>query len=112
MGTLNEEMKKLDPHETLQKSDIVIGNYKFERKSPTEEWLITEVSQMSSIEAWHPIFRIRWKGRLMIATKAGIDFYKVLRIDYMTDYIALMIIIAFLWNSTTESELFRTELFQ
>ena len=112
MATLKDEMEKHNPHETLQKSDIVIGNYKFERESPTEEWLITEVSQMSSIDAWHPIFRFRWKGRLMIATKAGIDFYKVLRIDYMTDYIAFMIIIAFLWNSTTESELFRTELFQ
>ena len=96
MDNLNEEMKKYDPHETLKKSDIIIGNYKFERDSPTEEWLITEVSQKSSVDAWHPIFRFRWKGRLMIATKAGLDFYKVLRVDYMTDYIALMIIIAFL----------------
>ena len=93
---LKEDMEKYNPHEILKESDIVIGNYKFERDSPTEEWLITEVSQKSSVDAWHPIFRLRWKGRLMIATKAGFDFYKVLRVDYMTDYIAFMIIIAFL----------------
>lgn len=96
MANLKEDMEKYNPHEILKESDIVIGNYKFERDSPTEEWLITEVSQKSSVDAWHPIFRLRWKGRLMIATKAGFDFYKVLRVDYMTDYIAFMIIIAFL----------------
>ena len=94
MDNLKEEMDKYNPHETLQESDIVIGNYKFERNSPTEEWLITEVSQKSSVDAWHPVFRFRWKGRLMIATKAGLNFYNVLRVDYMTDYIALMIILA------------------
>ena len=96
MGKLKEDMANYDPHETMQKSDIVIGNYKFLRESPTKDWVITEVSQKSSVDAWHPLFRFRWKGRLNIATKAGIDFYKVLRYDYMTDYIAVMIILAFL----------------
>ena len=71
-----EQMKHLqesmdDPHEALKQSDIVIGNYRFERENPSAQWLVTEVGQISSVEAWHPIFRYRWKGRLNIATKLG-----------------------------------------
>ena len=96
MESLNEQINNNDPHAALKESEIVIGNYRFERESLEEQWVVTEVAQISSVDAWHPIFRFRWKGRLNIATKARIDFYKVLRVDYTTDWIALMIILALL----------------
>ena len=91
---LKEKTDFDSPHNILKENDIVIGNYRFEREGPSDQWLVTEVSQISSVAAWHPIFRFRWKGRLNIAVKGGIDFYKVLRLDYTTDWIALLIVLA------------------
>jgi len=96
MQALKEAIDSNDPHEALKQSNIVIGNYRFERESHSDQWRVTEVAQISSVDAWHPVFRLRWKGRLSIATRGGFDFYKILRIDYTTDWIAFMLILAIL----------------
>merc|ERR1712181_75350 len=79
-----------DPHDLLKANEILIGNFRFVRASPSSQWTITEVAQINSLQAWASIFRLRWRGRLNIATRGGYEFYTILRIDYTTDYIALM----------------------
>ena len=103
---INENIKKLmkdyqeeagvnDPGVIFKDNEIIVGNYRLKRKSSSAAWMISEVAQMSSVNAWHPIFRYRWKGRLSIATRGDIDFHTLLRIDYLTDYIALMAILTY-----------------
>ena len=89
-------MKEKDPYSLLSQNDIIIGNYRMQRDSSAAQWTVSELAQMSSIKAWAKIFRLRWKGRLMIATKSGMSFYTVLRYDYGTDYIFLMLRLALL----------------
>ena len=90
-------MEDNDPFSLLQQNEIIIGNYRMQRESPAHDWTVTEVAQISSVKAWHPIFCLRWKGRLSIATKAGWNFYTVLRFDYGTDYVFLMACLAVLF---------------
>jgi hypothetical protein len=45
--------------------------------------------QVSSVEVWAWPFRRRWKGRLGISLR-GYKFNNVLRMDYVTDWIALL----------------------
>ena len=102
---LNEVVKKMledqkaqyasnDPYTIFRENEIIIGNYRLRRETGADAWTISELAQMSSVKAWPTIFRLRWKGRLSIATRGAIDFYTVLRYDYMTDYIAFMRILA------------------
>ena len=102
---LNERVKQMledqkaqlasnDPYTKFRENEIIIGNYRLRRETAGDAWTISELAQMSSVKAWPTIFRLRWKGRLSIATRGAIDFYKVLRYDYMTDYIAFMLILA------------------
>ena len=83
-----------DPYKVFSENEIIIGNYRLRRETGGDAWTISELAQVSSVKAWPTIFRLRWKGRLSIATRGSIDFYKVLRYDYMTDYIAFMLIFA------------------
>ena len=78
-----------DPHDLLKENEILIGNFRFVRASPSSQWTIMEVAQINSVQAWATIFKLRWKGRLNIATRGGYEFYTILRADYMTDYIAI-----------------------
>lgn len=89
-------MKDNDAYSLLANNDIIIGNYRMQRESPESAWTVTEVAQMSSVQAWPKIFRLRWKGRLSIATRGGWSFYTVLRYDYGTDYIVFMMCLALL----------------
>jgi len=98
MKALNETRKIInenDPYYLFKANEIMIGNFRFVRSSPTSDWTITEVGMMSSLVAWPTIFRLRWKGRLGISLRGGYSFYNVLRYDYMTDWIAIL----FLWTS-------------
>ena len=81
-----------DPHDLFKANEILIGNYRFIRDSPSNQWVITEVAQINSLQAWASIFKLRWKGRLGIALRGGYDFYKILRVDYLTDYIVFALI--------------------
>eukprot|EP00092_Neocalanus_flemingeri_P037646 GFUD01040983.1.p1 GENE.GFUD01040983.1~~GFUD01040983.1.p1 ORF type:complete len:338 (+),score=99.79 GFUD01040983.1:58-1014(+) len=95
MGEYQSKISSNDPHALFQANEIVIGNYRFVRDSPDSQWTITEVSQINSLQAWATIFKLRWKGRLGIATRGGYEFYTILRYDYMTDYIAISMFTAF-----------------
>jgi len=100
--SLKESQAKLkgnDTHLIFQQNEIIIGNFRFERKDQNSQWTIVEMSQINSVNAWAYIFRKRWKGRLGISLR-GVDFYKVLRYDYMTDWIAYTIIFNFLVASS------------
>jgi len=95
-GVVNEyKSKMVDPHDVFKANEIIIGNYRFVRSSPNSQWTITEVAQINSLQAWAAIFKLRWKGRLMIATRGGYEFYSILRADYMSDYIFISMFLAF-----------------
>ena len=104
-------LKEMDPYKTFQENEILIGNYKFERKDKMADWTLVEITQVlifklkknfnqiiililinkvNSVAAWAWIFRKRWKGRLGISLR-GPDFYSVLRYDYMTDFIVYLL---------------------
>eukprot|EP00092_Neocalanus_flemingeri_P052404 GFUD01061245.1.p1 GENE.GFUD01061245.1~~GFUD01061245.1.p1 ORF type:complete len:307 (+),score=90.67 GFUD01061245.1:52-972(+) len=87
------EFSSTDLRALFQANEIVIGNYRFIRDSPDSQWTITEVSQINSLQAWSTICKLRWKGRLSIATRGGYNFYSILRYDYMTDCISLLMAI-------------------
>ena len=91
---VKEKADENDPHELFKANEIVIGNFRFIRDSSSGQWTITEVAQMNSLEAWATMFKLRWKGRLGIALRGGMDFNKVLRVDYSTDYVTFSIIFA------------------
>ena len=65
----------------LFKNEIIIGKYRMQRETSADDWTVTEVAQMSSVKAWHPMFRLRWKGILRIAIEGGWNLYTVLRFE-------------------------------
>jgi len=88
----NNRLQENNPHSLFKENEIVIGNYRFRREDVDTDWVISEVGQINSLEAWPTVFKWRWKGRLGIATRGEVDFYKVLRVDYLTDYLMLLAI--------------------
>jgi len=84
-----------NPINLFKENEILIGNFRFMRDSPTSQWIITEVAQINSLQAWATIFKIRWKARLALSLKTGYDFHTLLRVDYFTDYIYISFISAF-----------------
>ena len=72
-------------------TDIIIGNYRMQRETPEDAWTITEVAQMSSVQAW-PIIPLGrygskshsnlWKKRLIKSTQVGLNIYTFLRFEY------------------------------
>jgi len=86
------KLSENDPHNIFKENEILVGNFRFVRDSPTSQWTVKEVAQINSLQAWAAPFRFRWRGRLGISTRGGFDFYKVLRVDYLTDYIIFAII--------------------
>jgi len=93
--SLNEKMKSVRENnprrEIFNSNEILIGNYKFERPDKISDWTIVEVSQISSVKAWAKLFRYRWKSRLALSLR-GVDFYKILRIDYLTDWFFCLVL--------------------
>ena len=93
MDDYKNEVSSNDPYSILKANEIIVGNYRMIRETSSHEWTVSEVAQISSVTAWPWPFKMRWKGRLSIATRGGYDFYKLLRVDYLTDYIVLMVIL-------------------
>ena len=87
-------MSESDTHTVMKENDIIIGNYRMQRESPSHQWTLTQVSQITAAQAWAKIFQLRWKGRLNIATRLGTDFKNVLRYDYATDYFVFIMCLA------------------
>jgi len=88
--SLSESMSTEDPNKIFQSNEILIGNYTFRREDKGSEWTIVDIAQINSVTAWAWIFRKRWKGRLGLSLR-GTDFHKILRYDYMTDWIAYIL---------------------
>lgn len=86
-----ENIEQNDPHKIFKDNEILICNFIFHREDQSSEWTITNVSQVNSVSAWPWVFRKRWKGRLGISLR-GANFYTVLRYDYITDWIAYLLI--------------------
>ena len=55
-------------------TDFIIGNYRMQRETPEDAWTITEVAQMSSVQAWPKGFINESKWRLFFATGFGWNF--------------------------------------
>lgn len=87
------------PLSLLATNEIVVGNYRLQRDNYESPWTITELAQINSQQAWAPIFRARWKARLALTTTVSIiygynySFYTILRADYVSLYIALLLLI-------------------
>ena len=82
----------VDANDIFNNNEIVIGNYRFIRESSDSQWVVTEVGQANTKTVFHPLFRFKWRGRLGISLKAGFNFMKVLRVDYGSDWIWLIIV--------------------
>ena len=101
MKTMHERKKKGDfikhdktaqvPHEMFDKNEILVGNYRFNKLPNSEEWTISEIGQVNMKTNFNPFFRFRWRGRLGIYLNKGTSFLKVLRIDYITDIIIVVV---------------------
>ena len=116
----DKQVNSDDPHKLFQQNEIIVGNYRMKRETSSHEWTVSEVAQISSVTAWPWPFKMRWKGRLSIATRGGYDFYKLLRVDYLTDYIVLMVILlppglfwrlihCCIWQSYTPSRIMKCD---
>lgn len=87
------------PLAVLATNEIVVCNYRFQRNSNESPWIITEVGHIKSHQAWAPIFKARWKARLVLNTMISIkygsnyDFCNVLRADYVSLLMALLLFI-------------------
>jgi len=98
MTEVKEKRRLNNYHKRFKETDIVIGNYLFTR-SGSADWIVTEISQVNSSLAWHAIFKFRWKGRLGIHITGNVDFMKVLRWEYITDYVATMLAVTLIISS-------------
>jgi len=77
-------------YQMFQENEILIGNYRFIREDTSSSWIISQISQVNSAETWHPFIKTKWKGRLFMHLKFGYDFYKVLRYDYLSDWLLVL----------------------
>jgi len=93
------EENSIDPQAIFNDNEILIGNYRLERQNPDSQWTITEVGQSNMRDCMQAYFRFRWRGRLGIHLKLDKPFLSVLRVDYFTDWIALMIFSTFFFGA-------------
>lgn len=87
-----ESVASQDSFNKFEKNEILIGNYRFVRDDPLSNWTISEIAQINSVAAWPYIFKSRWKGRVGVHLKLGVDFYKVLRYEYFVNWISIMVV--------------------
>lgn len=86
------EQTGIDANDIFNNNEILIGNYRLVRESSDSQWVFTEVGQANTKQFFHPLFRFKWRGRLGISLKAGFNFMKVLRVDYASDWIWLIMV--------------------
>jgi len=82
-----------DSFKMFEENEIQIGNYRFVREALSSNWTISEISQVNSVVAWPYIFKMRWKGRVGMHLKLGVNFYKVLRYEYFVNWISIMFVV-------------------
>jgi len=93
------EENSIDPQAIFNDNEILIGNYRLERQNSDSQWTVTEVGQANMRDSMQAYFRFRWRGRLGIHLKMDKPFLTVLRADYFTDWIALMIFSTFFFGA-------------
>ena len=49
----------MDPHQAFKENEILIGNYRFERKDKFADWTIVEITQVGVNKDVEATFRIR-----------------------------------------------------
>ena len=85
---LQEHKEKIDQKrkdQTLWQNELLVGNYRFVRDPTSEDWILTEVSQVNTFTHWPAVFRWRWKLRLDVSLKLNKSFLTILRADYIMD---------------------------
>jgi len=111
-GPQGLKQKILGSKTILKDNNIVIGNYKFVRDTPAGEWFITEVAQVSSMQAWYMPERYAWKVLLGQATVGSIitkmEFRTFLR--FFLVYICFASIVSFSLNLFILSQLLAGDL--
>jgi len=80
-----------DSFKMFKENEIQIGNYRFTIDNTSSNWIISQISQVNSVDVWPWLFRQRWKGRVGMHLKGGFNFYKILRYEYCTDWICLLL---------------------
>ena len=79
-----------------------------QRETPEDSWTVTEVAQMSSVQAYGSLsIRDAWKNRLIKSTLVGLNFYTILGFEYhinIMKIIALIIVLKFLAFLLSEEE--------
>jgi len=86
-----ESVNDNDSFKMFKENEIQIGNYRFTIDNTSSNWVISQISQVNTVGVWPWIFRQRWKGRVGMHLKGGFNFYKILRYEYCTDWICLLL---------------------
>ena len=85
---LQEHKEKIDQkrdEQTLWQNEILVGNYRFVRDPSSQDWILTEMSQVNTLTHWPALSRWRWKLRLDVSLKLNKSFLTILRADYVMD---------------------------
>ena len=53
--------------------------------SASQDWILTEMSQVNTLSHWPTLSRWRWKIRLDVSLKLNKSFLTILRADYVMD---------------------------
>lgn len=97
--------KKLkDPSSIVKSSDIILGYYRLRRKSSSDPWIITQVTQISGDKAWKRIDQYSWEWILKTTITDELDLVKVQRLKSTID--CIIIIVGVLITGKCAKELF------
>ena len=85
---LQEHKEQIDQkrdEQTLWHNELLVGNYRFVRDPSSQDWILTEMSQVNTLAHWPALSRWRWKLRLDVSLKLNKSFLTILRADYVMD---------------------------
>jgi len=87
--------KTTNPATIFQDNQIVLGNYRLVRASHSSQWAVREMGQVNILAALpsplQAFARFRWRGRINIHVITGTNFLTILRMDYITDIVFLLL---------------------
>ena len=92
---LQENSKKVYQkieEQTLWQNEILVGNYRFVRDPSSQDWILTEMSQVNTLAHWPALSRWRWKLRLDVSLKLNESFLTILLADYVIEASAVCLL--------------------
>ena len=92
---LQENSKKVYQkieEQTLWQNEILVGNYRFVRDPSSQDWILTEMSQVNTLTHWPALSRWRWKLRLDVSLKLNESFLTILLADYVIEASAVCLL--------------------